>query len=253
MSRTITTFAEESHTSLNLKVLATSSPEALVDQATKKLLAAGIQLIEFRYQLYRRMGVPAVVMNPCYLVDDDRLDEASNIVADLGLPLTSPLLTNANTEGKFVTLSRLHRITTSTAPGSQQFLQLLPASFAGLAPSDLIPSPSTEARIRIPRESAVYACLLRILALSPRHDSTRRQALSDLSMLTMYHMYGMEGYSEDDDNLAPEDDPAIQGALARVREWTWNREWRAGEEWIGDLLYAFVQGDYQDAYIPWSD
>lgn len=72
-------------------------------------------------------------------------------------------------------------------------------------------------------------------------------------MLTMYHMYGMEGYSEEDDNLAPEDDPAIQGALVRVREWSWNGEWRVGEEWIGDLLYAFIQGNYQDAYIPWSD
>ncbi|KDQ24263.1 hypothetical protein PLEOSDRAFT_1113730 [Pleurotus ostreatus PC15] len=251
MSRTI---VEEPLPLLSLKLLAAYSPEALVEQATQKLLSAGIQLIEFRYQLYRRMGVPAGVLNLCYLVEDDQLDEASNIVARLGLPLTHPLSTNANTEGKFVTLSRLHRITASTTPDSQRFLQLLPASFAGLAPSDLIPSLSpSKPSIRIPRESAVYACLIRIIALSPRHDPTRVQALSDLGMLAMHHIYGMDGYSDEDDNLAPDDDPTIQGALARVREWTWNGEWRVGEEWIGDLLYAYVEGTYQDAYLPWCD
>ncbi|KAF4571679.1 hypothetical protein EYR36_009022 [Pleurotus pulmonarius] len=250
MSRTITAVVQDPQ---YLKVLAASSPEALVEQATQKLLSAGIQLIEFRYQLYRRMGVPAVVLHPCYLVEDEQLDEASDIVAGLGLPLTPPLLMNANTEGKFVTLSRLHRITASTAPGSQRFLQLLPASFAGLAPSDLIPSPSSSKMVvRIPRESAVYACLIRIIALSPRHDPTRVQALSDLAMLTMHHLYGMEGYNEEEDNLDPDEDPDVQGALARVRDWTWNREWRVGEEWIGDLLYGYVEGTYLDAYLPWS-
>ncbi|KAF4572657.1 DNA-directed DNA polymerase gamma mip1 [Pleurotus pulmonarius] len=216
MSRTITAVAQ--HPSY-IKVLASYSPEDLVEQATQKLLSAGIQLIEFRYQLYRRMGVPAVVMNPCYLVEDDQLDEASNTVADLGLPLTSPLSTNANTEGKFVTLSRLHRITASTTPGIQQFLQLLPVSFTGLVPCDLIPSPSlSKASIRIPRESAVYACLIRIIARSSRHDPTRVQAQSDLGMLAMHHMYGMEGYSEEDDDLAPDEDPAVQGALERKKK-----------------------------------
>ncbi len=161
---------------------------------------------------------------------------------------------NANTEGKFVTLSRLHRITASTAPDSQRFLQLLPASFAGLAPSDLIPSPTpSKTTIRIPRESAVYACLIRVIALSPRHDPTRVQALSDLAMLTMYHLYGMDGYNEEEDDLDADEDPAVQDALARVREWTWNRAWRVGEEWIGDLLYGYVEGTYRDAYMPWSD
>lgn len=69
----------------------------------------------------------------------------------------------------------------------------------------------------------------------------------------MHHLYGMEGYNEEEDDLDPEEDPAVQGALTRVREWSWNREWRVGEEWIGDLLYAYVEGTCQDAYLPWCD
>ncbi|EIW57957.1 uncharacterized protein TRAVEDRAFT_48981 [Trametes versicolor FP-101664 SS1] len=68
-----------------------SSPEQLVDKALHALQEAGIELIEWKTLLFRRMGVPVALKNFHYLVPDAEFARASQILEeDQGLLLSLP-------------------------------------------------------------------------------------------------------------------------------------------------------------------
>ncbi|KAK0464606.1 uncharacterized protein EV420DRAFT_1517157, partial [Desarmillaria tabescens] len=104
-------------------------PETLVEGALWRLNRAGIIVTEWRTLLYRRMNVPLVVCDFSYIVPDDKLQEASEILASMGLPLSVPDSLYVATGGDLFSKALLHRITLSAQLGPARFILLHPSSF----------------------------------------------------------------------------------------------------------------------------
>ncbi|KAK0221947.1 hypothetical protein IW262DRAFT_1460220 [Armillaria fumosa] len=231
-------------------------PETLVDLALLVLNEnAGIILTEWRTLLYRRMNVPLVPCHFSYIVPDDKLQQASELLTSLGLPLSLPDPLYVSTGGDLYSKALLHRITQSASLGPARFILLYPSSFCPLRPSELetVNQPlfgleKFSVPLNVPTVSATYASLVRTAAVYKRSDPARKTLLSELSQLALYNLfdgdYGKGSEVEDDDE--EDDEREIQQAVAVVRGWTWN----AGEEWIGDALAEVVA---TSAYgnLPW--
>ena len=168
-------------------------------------------------------------------------------------------------DGDFHAKGHFHRITHSTLESSVQHLVLYPLSFSSLdwsevtkqAPYHIRPSPRCE-NIFVPRPSAVYASLIRIMLSYPRYCSTRTNLESDLSELIGYHLLGLEnGYVDPDDDeswQSLEISRRITEAVLSVRQWALDREWRKGEDWIGDALAGVIDasGGNDIEYLPYK-
>ncbi|GBE90121.1 hypothetical protein SCP_1801450 [Sparassis crispa] len=228
-------------------------PEELVDHALHTLQDAGVELIEWRSLLYRRMGVPVLIKDYHYLVRDEDLHAASDILLHEGLPLSSPPPLLIETGGDFYTQGHMHRLTPSSSVGLAQHLVLYPSSFASYIPSELSPAPSLIPlasplckSILVPRQSAVYASILRMMQRYPRWSSTRSTLETHLSELIGYNLYDLQdGYVDVDDEescQALEVDRRVEDAVEIVRGWNHTGVWRVGEEWMGDALAAVVKG-----------
>ncbi|KAK0188144.1 hypothetical protein F5146DRAFT_1062188 [Armillaria mellea] len=231
-------------------------PETLVDFALLLLKeSAGIILTEWRTLLYRRMNVPLVPCHFSYIVPDEKLQEASEILTSMGLPLSLPDPLYVSTGGDLYSKALLHRITQSANLGPARFILLYPSSFCPFSPSELesvnqqlFGSDKLSVPLNVPTVSATYAFLVRTAAMYKRSDPARKTLLSELAQLALYNLYdgdygkGSEVEEEDEE----EDEREIQQAVAVVRGWTWN----PGEEWIGDALAEVVA---TSAYgnLPW--
>ena len=181
------------------------------------------------------------------------MEAASDILTDLGLPLQPTSTFRTRCDGDFHAKGRFHRITHSTRESSVQHFVLYPLSFSSLAWSEVTKQAPYHIRpsvrcpnIFVPRPSAIYASLIRIMLNYPRYCSTRTNLESDLSELIGYHFLGLEnGYVDSDDDALWEGleiEQRITDAVLLVRQWSWDREWREDEEWIGDVLAAVVNG-----------
>ncbi|KAK0449197.1 hypothetical protein EV421DRAFT_1780524 [Armillaria borealis] len=206
-------------------------PETLVDFVLLLLNeTAGIILTEWRTLLYRRMNVPLVPCHFSYIVPDNRLQQASEILTSMGLPLSLP------------------------DPLYARFILLYPSSFCHFSPSELesvdqplFGSDKLSVPLNVPTVSATYASLVRTAAVYKRSDPARKTLLSELAQLALYNLYdGDYGKGFEDEDEDEDDEREIQQAVAVVRGWTWN----AGEEWIGDALAEVVA---TSAYgnLPW--
>lgn len=106
--------------------------------------------------------------------------------------------------------------------------------------------PSRCAAVSVPRPSAVYASLVRMISHCPQHSRIRTSLQSELSELIGYNLLHLEdGFVGQDDDGAWQDlgiNERITNAVNLVRQWTCAGEWREDEEWIGDALVALVQG-----------
>ncbi|KAL4250063.1 hypothetical protein ABKN59_004914 [Abortiporus biennis] len=240
--------------------VSTCEPAEVVDRALHALQQAGVQLIEWRALLYKRMNVPVIVKDFSYAVPDDELEGASSILTDIGLiqPPASPLL--AQTEGDMHNMGRHYLVTTYTTLSSSQQIILYPLSYTSLQHAELIksiPSHITNSRcssILIPRPSAVYASLIRMMLRYPQYCSTRTVLESDISELVGYHLLSMDdGYADPEDDEEWEElevDNRSSEALQLVRQWSVDEEWREGEEWIGDALAAILNGTGDIGCLP---
>ncbi|KAF8549497.1 hypothetical protein OG21DRAFT_1478836 [Imleria badia] len=246
------------------------TPAELVDLALSTLQAAGVQLTEWRALLYRRMNVPVIVKDYSYIVPDSDLAAASDILKDVGLPVSPPSRLLTRVEGDIHTKGRFHRLTRSSAPAWAQHLVLFPASFISLTPEEVSPAPSIHlspsvftTTIRCPtilvsRPSAVFAWIIRTMAIYPKSSSVRTILSSDLSELVDYHLlHVQDGYINPDEE--PERwqeldlDRRIAQTIKVILRWAENHEWRDGEEWFGDALGAIVSGVGEIEYLPASD
>ncbi|KAF8964812.1 hypothetical protein BDZ97DRAFT_1814611 [Flammula alnicola] len=238
-------------------------PAEIVDIALQALQRAGVELIEWRAVLYRRMNVPILVKNFSYVVPDDDLEGASDILSSLGLPLTPPSTFLLRYEGDFRSTGRFHRVTPETEPFMVQHLVLYPLSFSSLAQSELteetpfhLTSSYRCSKILVPRPSAVYASLIRMMLNYPRQCSTRTHLESDLSELIGYNLLDLSGgYVDPDDNQLWEDlqvNSRIERAVSLIQQWSCDREWREGEEWIADALIAVVRGSVDIGDLPYN-
>ncbi|KAH9474863.1 hypothetical protein JR316_0013331 [Psilocybe cubensis] len=227
-------------------------PAEIVDIALDTLQSLGIQLVEWRSLLYRRLGVPVLVLDYSFLVPDDDLDRASDLLTRTGLPLSPPNKLFMKTYGDFYAKGRFHRITKATRISSVQHITLYPMSFSTLAPADLIEQspihiqPSRCSKILVPRPPALFASFVRMMTMYPRFGGTRTTLESELSELVGYHLYGLSGgFVDADDEGAWEEmdvDRRVSEAGQLVRQWSVEEEWRAGEEWIADALAAIAFG-----------
>jgi len=243
------------------KELLDDSPAWVVDVALQALQRAGIEPIEWGPLLYLRMHVPVIVKDYFYLVPDDKLEAASDILSNLGLPFWPPSRLLMQTEGDFSTKGLYHRITRSTLPSSISSINLFPFSFSTLLPSEIETKPPHHVRpssriptILVPRRSAVYASLIRMMTKYPQYCATRTVLASDLSELVSYDFLDLQcGYVDPDDDALWNEldiDGRIQRAVALARQWSFDGEWREGEEWIGEALAGILDGSVDISCLP---
>ncbi|EIW57701.1 uncharacterized protein TRAVEDRAFT_125965 [Trametes versicolor FP-101664 SS1] len=241
-----------------------SSPEQLVDKALYALEKAGVQLIEWKSLLYRRMGVPVILKNFQYLVPDEQLECASTILEEgEGLPLSIPPPLLLKTGGDFYAKAMMHRVSQYTSVAQAQHLMLYPASLAAYAHTELelkprltpLAHPNCE-NILVPSPPAVYASLLRMMRSYPRYSPTRKTLESDLSELIGYNLYGLEdGFVDCDDEELCENlqvDRRVGDAIAVVRAWRQTSELRDEDNWIAETLEDIVSGRRDIEDVPWA-
>lgn len=188
-------------------------------------------------------------------MDDEQIPLASTVLSELGLPLGTPDPFLVKAGGITYTKASLHRLTLSEDPGPVRYLALFPSSYIPFTPIELeAPQPEVDDKLRIPRPSATYAALIRLLASMPSQSRARCALLAELSQLILYHLFRADlsdSYDEDEDenDYNVETDPTVIQAMSMVRAWEF--EWRDGEEWIGDVLASLVQGRCTFS-LPWT-
>ncbi|KAF9443050.1 hypothetical protein P691DRAFT_680326 [Macrolepiota fuliginosa MF-IS2] len=240
-----------------------NSPAWIVDIALQALQQAGVEPVEWGSLLYNRMRVPTTVKDYFYLVPDEALASASDILSGLGLPLWPPSRLLTQSEGDFSAKGVYHRISRSTLPSSISSIALFPLSFSTLLPSELESKPPHHIQpstrclsILVPRPPAVYASLVRMMVKYPRYCSTRTVLASDLSELVGYNLLDLQrGYVDPEDEELWKEldvDGRIQRAITLVRQWGWDEEWREGEGWIGDALAGIIDGTADISHLPSS-
>ncbi|KAI0681793.1 hypothetical protein BC835DRAFT_1486575 [Cytidiella melzeri] len=134
------------------------------------------------------------------------------------LPLTLLL----KTEGDLIVKCYLYRLTQGTTLGAVQYLHLFPASFTGYTPSELIQDPHSSYALLVPRPSAVYAAILRLMASYPRRNSPVCMSLKcELELLINYNLLDLQmGYVDPDDEarvVELEFDRRIDEAMRTLR------------------------------------
>lgn len=129
------------------------------------------------------------------------------------LPLTQPPSLLLKQEGDLISKGFLHRLIRETTLGSVQYLHLLPLSFAGFQPSEWTGHHQKAYNICMPRPSAVYAALFRMLVSYRRKGRVRSSLIAELELLVNYHLLGLSlGY------CVPEDDEGWDEPDMRARE-----------------------------------
>ncbi|KAJ7063673.1 hypothetical protein C8F01DRAFT_985247 [Mycena amicta] len=225
-----------------------NDPVEVVDIALSRLQAVDVKLIEWQDLVYRRMNVPAITTNFCYLVPDSLVAQASKVLTDLGLPFLTPTQFEMSVYGDLAVRGYSHRITQSTSSALVQRIILYPQSFSTLADCELETRPpihTTSPRcstILVPTASAVYASILRLMLQYNQFDPMMYELRSQLSQLIGYHLLGLSGgYVEDEDWERLDVDGRISDAVHLVRSWGVDQVWRDGEEWMGDALAEVVR------------
>ncbi|TFK70019.1 hypothetical protein BDN72DRAFT_878088 [Pluteus cervinus] len=225
----------------------------VVDIALEQLQLAGVKPIEWLALVYHRMGVPVLVTNFSYLVDDHDLNRASEILSGLGLPLSPPSRLLLRTRGDLHSKGRFYRVTRSEHPAAIQHLAIFPLSFSSLCLSDMEEkppchiAPSRCPRVLVPCRAVVYASVLRMMRKYPRTDPVRGILMSDLSQLIRHDLYRLEcGYvdpSDDEKWERLEIDHRIKEAAEEVNSWVWGEN----GEWIRKALVEVVaSGDVEN-------
>jgi hypothetical protein len=177
-------------------------------------------------------------------------------VTALHLPATPPPTLLLKTSGDLISKGRLYRLTRSSEPGIVQYLHLLPASFVGYTQPELVVQHYSSYTISVPRASAVYASIIRLMATYPRSNWPVRTTLcAELEMYFNHHLLGLPAGSlkceTDEEWAALEIDRRMIEAVCQIRTWGINEEWRTGEEWIEDALVAIAKERGDIEYLPW--
>lgn len=250
-----------------------NSPSHLVGVALARLQAAGVELIEWRAMLYRRMSVPVIVRvnilrdssyaalidqhvlymkDFSYVVPDEDLARASDILSSIGLPVSPHWDLLCKVEGEIHTKGTRYRLTRSSSLGNVQDLVLFPASFVSFNPEELYTATSmhlgsslSTINILVPKPSAVYGWILRTMRKYPKHCRVRTILSSDLSELVCYHLLDVqEGYAHPEHTQELWEslrmDQRVASACEVVSQWTRNHEWRDGEEEFGQVLEGVI-------------
>ncbi|KIY65958.1 hypothetical protein CYLTODRAFT_399616 [Cylindrobasidium torrendii FP15055 ss-10] len=229
-------------------------PEDLVHQALAKLYNKGMQLIIWGGMLERYLGIPRVYTDFSFLVPDDQLVAASAMLSGMHLPLASPRRLLLQTCGDFEGMGYLHRVTNSTTDASMQCLHLYPSSFLSYTDDELQKIFIDDVPALIPRASAVYAGMIRMMSKYVRWTSERYKLQSDLELSVNYHLLKIEKIPIDEEEMEMLDlDLRVKEAEENIRAWGRAGEWRQGEEWMEDALIGIVNGEGDIGDLPSKD
>ena len=202
------------------------------------------------------------VQDYSWILPDDDLPRASQILTQLGLPRTPHSKLKTRVEGDYHTKGLYHRISKSTSPAFTQHIVLYPASFFILdlsrcRLSDSVISFGQEKHLQctqylVPPPQAVYSSLIRMMQRYPSWGATRTCLNSELQELIDYHLLQVEsGYVDrDDDELVQSLD--LDGRTARALEDVHSWAWADDERWIPDALSAILLGSGSIEYLPWD-
>ena len=127
-------------------------------------------------------------------------------------------------------------------PALDQHLVLYPLSFATFRPCEILEQSAQYSNLRrcsrilVPRPSAVYASLMRMMLRYPTNSTTWSILHVDVSQLVLYHLLGytLETISDEEDE--EEENRRIDAAVDTIREWG------EGEKWMEDVLSHIVRG-----------
>jgi len=132
-------------------------------------------------------------------------------------------------------------------PALDQHLVLYPLSFAASRPCEILEQPAQYSNLRccsrilVPRPSAMYALLMRMMLQYPTNSTTWSVLEVDVTQLMLYHLLGytLETISDEEDK--EEENRRIDTAVDTIREWGMQKEW-GEEEWMEDVLSRLVRG-----------
>ncbi|KAI0035182.1 hypothetical protein K488DRAFT_43794 [Vararia minispora EC-137] len=217
-------------------------PVELVRKALLKLAAHGTQLIVWGALLDQHLHVPRIDFT--FVICNDELEEASEILTSMHLPLTAPRPLLLLTEGDLYRSGYHHRITNKLDDASIRCIRLVPASLPAFAQDELEPITVDGVPVYVPRTSAVYASITRLMKKYRRSGPERRRLASDLELLVNYNLLGVYRAPTDEDDSEEFDmERQVAEAESTIRGWGEAGEWREGEEWVEDALVRIVRDE----------
>lgn len=169
----------------------------------------------------------------------------------MGLPLQTPSEFSLLTRGDMEAKGRSHLIRRSAF---NHRLVVYPLSFAAFRSCEISEQPVQYSKLHrcshilVPRPSAVYASLMRMMRRYPTHSTNWSTLRAEMADLHLYHLLGytLETISDEDDE--EDENKRVDAAVETVREWSARKEWGDGEEWMESALCGFLRGD--DRRIP---
>ncbi|KAH9959319.1 hypothetical protein BC827DRAFT_1214348 [Russula dissimulans] len=223
----------------------------VVDIIVHKIQSEGIQLVEWHVLLHsRRMNVPRILSDYSFLIPDDDFDRTSQLIERAGLSLRAPSKLSVATEGDMSTKGRFFYIPSAIPSGIiviERHLVIYPLSFAEFRSCEISEQWVQYSqlhrctRILVPRPSAVYASLMRMMLRYPKNSSTWSTLEVDLSHLMLYHLLGytLETVNEEDEK---EDEDRRVAAIRTISEWGLRKEWGEEEAWMERVFSRFLHG-----------
>jgi len=151
------------------------SPKEILDTALQEIQSKGIEPVEWFPLLHLRMNVPRVVMHYSFLVPDADFQRASDLLEHMGLPLQTPSEFSLLTRGDMEAKGRSHLLRKLLT--FDHCLVVYPISFAAFRHYELSEQPVQYSRLHrcshifVPRPSAVYASLMRMMRRHPTNSS----------------------------------------------------------------------------------
>jgi len=151
---------------------------------------------------------------------------------------------------------RYHLVSESaTIPSLDQHLVIYPLSFATFRPCEITEQAVQYSelhlcsRILVPRPSAVYASVLRMMRRYPTHSSTWTVLRADVAMLIVYHLMGYTPETISDEDDEEDEDRRSEAAAETIREWGLRKEWGEGDGWMEEALFGLMRGA-DETYFP---
>ncbi|TRM68142.1 hypothetical protein BD626DRAFT_581057 [Schizophyllum amplum] len=202
-------------------------------------------LIVWGSLLDQHLGIPRIQRSLTLLVPDAELDALSATLTSLGLPLATLPNFLLRSQGDLLRCGRLHDATQHTDLGGIEHLHLVPKSLPAYIQEELEQTSFLRTSMYVPRTSAVYAGIFRMMLKYRLHCVERYRLESDLELLVGYNLLRQEKGETYDDM-----DKRREHAVERIRSWGRNGEWRKEEEWVEDLLVAIVKGEQSESDAP---
>ena len=136
----------------------------------------------------------------------------------------------------------------SHIPFINQHLVIYPLSFAEFRSCEISEQQAQYSklhcctRILVPRPSAVYASLMRMILRYPANSATWSTLRVDLGQLILYHLMG---HTLDTVNLEEDEEEEgnrVNTAIGTIGEWVLRKEWGEEEVWMERVLTRVLRG-----------